>query len=575
MNDNNDYDFIVVGGGSAGCVLANRLTESGQYRVLLLEAGPPDSHFKVKFPGGIAGLIQDHKRNWMFWTEPQRHLGNRRMYCPRGKLLGGSSAINAMCYIRGHASDYDRWAELGATGWSFAEVLPYFRKSETYAPGVDELHGGDGPLHVGGRVHPDNPLSLAFLHAADQAGYTFNPDLSRSAPEGVGQYRVFQKDGQRHSNAEAYLRPAEHRPALTVLTGAQATRVLIGNCRATGVRYVLKGRECEARARREVILAAGAIGSPHLLLLSGVGPRAELERHRIAQQHELPGVGENLQDHLDVWVSVRARTRVGVSFHPTFLWRAIKAMLSYLLRRRGELTSNLAEVGGFIKSSPEQPIPDIQWHFTPAVNTSHAFKMSRSFKWYGYSVMNYFLRPYSRGRLGLASPDPLAPPAIDFNYGADVRDLQRLVQGVRKTREVLAQSAFDPHRLVEFEPGPEVRSDAELLEWVRANAETAYHPVGTCRMGADDMAVVDPRLRVRGIAGLRVVDASVMPTLVGGNTNAAATMIGEKGAAMVLEDQDAAARPSAAAPVAREPSAALSRAAQPEADGVLRTTPVH
>jgi choline dehydrogenase-like flavoprotein len=533
------WDFIIAGGGSAGCVLANRLSESGRHRVLLLEAGPRDSSFNIKFPGGIASLIQDRKHNWMFWTEPQPKLAGRRLYCPRGKTLGGSSAINAMCYIRGHASDYDRWEALGCPGWSFEAVLPYFRKSETYAPGASALHGGDGPLHIGERVHPDNPLCSAFIEAAQQAGYATVEDLSGSAPEGVGRYRVFQKDGQRHSNAEAYLRPAEGRANLTVRTGAQVTRVLFEHGCAVGLRYFAGGSEHEVRAAREVILAAGAIGSPHLLLLSGIGPTEELRRYGIKPLHALPGVGENLQDHLDVWVSTRAKTRVGFSLHPTFWWRAIKGLLAYLFLHRGEMTSNTAEVGGFIKSTPGEPLPDIQWHFMPGVNTCHAFKMDRMFKWYGYSVMNYFLRPYSRGRVGLASADPLAPPRIDFNYGADPRDLQRLVQGVRKTREVLARAPFDPHREVEFEPGPEVQTDEQLLEWVRANAETAYHPVGSCKMGRDPLAVVDPRLRVHGLRALRVVDASIMPTLVGGNTNAAATMIAEKGAAMILEDHPA------------------------------------
>ncbi|AXQ30654.1 choline dehydrogenase [Solimonas sp. K1W22B-7] len=536
MSEATEYDYLIVGGGSAGCVLANRLSASGQYRVALLEAGPADRNFNIKFPGGIAALAQDAKHNWQFWTTPQAHLQGRRLYCPRGKVLGGSSAINAMCYVRGNPQDYDDWAAAGCEGWSYAEVLPYFRQSECFAadPG-DASHGHEGPLHVSRRVHPDNPLSLAFLGAAQQAGYASLHDNHLSGSEGVGEYRVFQKNGERHSNAEAYLRPAEGRGNLRVLTGASVTRVLLEGRRAVGISVLQGGHERQLSARREVILAAGAIQSPQLLMLSGIGPRAELQAQGVDVLHELPGVGANLQDHLDVFVSWRSRSKAGFSFHPSYWWRMIRGLFQYLLRRRGELTTNIAEVGGFIRSEPQAARPDIQWHFLPSVNTVHAFELKRAFR-YGYSVMSYFLRPYSRGRVGLGSPDPLAPPLVDFNYGADPRDLQALVRGIRKTREVLAQPAFDAHRLEEVEPGAGLQSDAELLDWVRGHAETAYHPVGSCRMGTDDRAVVDPQLRVRGLQGLRVVDASIMPSLVSGNTNAAATMIGEKGAAMILAD---------------------------------------
>ncbi len=542
MSNNSSYDYIIVGGGSAGCVLANRLSANGQHRVALLEAGPADTHFNIKFPGGIATLAQDARHNWKFWSEPQAHLNGRRLYCPRGKVLGGSSAINAMCYVRGNPRDYDDWAAGGCDGWSYAEVLPYFMQSENFeADPADATHGHAGPLNVSRRVHPNNPLSDIFLEAAQQAGYTRKVDNHLSISEGVGEYRVFQKDGQRHSNAEAYLRPAEARSNLQVLTGVQVTRVLIEQRRAVGVSLLQKGKATELRARREVILAAGAIQSPQLLMLSGIGPREVLQRHGIPLQHELPGVGENLQDHLDVFVSWRAKTRVGFAFSPSYWGRMARGLIQYLRHRRGEMTSNIAEVGGFIRSRADVERPDIQWHFLPSVNTVHAFELRRAWH-YGYSVMNYFLRPYSRGRVSLASADPLAAPKIDFNYGADVRDLQTLVAGIRKTRAVLAQTVFEPHRLEEVEPGAQLQSDEELLDWVRGHAETAYHPVGTCRMGVDDRAVVDPQLRVHGIEGLRVVDASIMPLLVSGNTNAAATMIGEKGAAMILQSVSGAQR---------------------------------
>jgi choline dehydrogenase-like flavoprotein len=539
------YDYVIVGGGSAGCALANRLSADGRHSVCLLEAGPRDSSIFINIPSGVIPLMRSKFYNWQFWTTPQANLHNRRLYWPRGKTLGGSSAINAMCAIRGHAWDYDHWASLGNSGWSYKDVLPYFKQAENYEPGLDaggaltaeaaQYHGQGGPLNIADRRH-SNPLSALFLEAAQQAGYRLTPDFNGAQQEGMGYYRVFQKNGERCSNARAYLREAESRANLTVITGAHATRVLFDGKRAVGVRYFEAGRYVDVLAAREVILAGGAIGSPHLLLLSGVGPKAELERHGIALVHELPGVGENLQDHLDVIVSVRSRTRLPMSLHPLSLLRALAGLFRYLFGRRGEYTSNVAEAGGFLKSKPAEPIPDIQWHFIPLGNSKHALELGRLVKHYAYSVLTCDLRPLSRGRITLDSADPLAAPRIDPNYVAHERDLERLVAGVKKVREVLAQNAFDPHRRVELEPGPEVQTDEQIRDWVRGHAETIYHPVGSCKMGVDDMAVVDPRLRVRGLEHLRVVDASIMPTLVGGNTNAPTTMIAERGAAMILQD---------------------------------------
>lgn len=537
------YDYVIVGGGSAGCVLANRLSADGRNSVCLVEAGPTDRNPLIRMPLGIIPLVRGWFCNWKFWSEPQAHLCGRRLYQPRGKVLGGSSAINATVYTRGHPSDYDHWAALGCEGWSYRDVLPYFIKSETFEPSCSDadrpFHGANGPLNVSERRH-DNPLSKAFVRAAVQAGHQQNRDFNGARQEGVGMFHVFQKGGQRHSNARAYLAPAAGRTNLTVLTATHATRVLFQGSTAVGVRVLRKGRYQDLRATKEVILSAGTFQSPQLLMLSGIGPGEELGRHGIEVLKELPGVGANLQDHLDVIVETRARSRVGVSFVPGAWPRLLLGWMNYVFRRKGEFTSNAAEAGGFFRSSDEEAVPDIQWHFLPAPNGQHGLDLSGVMTRYGYCLMSYDLRPASRGVVGLNSADPLAPPRIDPNYAAEARDVERLVLAIRETRRVLAQPALDAHRGVEIAPGAHLQSDEELADYVRRTAEIAYHPVGTCTMGpaGDTSSVVDARLRVHGVQRLRVVDCSIMPTVPGSNTNAPATMIGEKGADMILEDAD-------------------------------------
>ncbi len=519
------YDYIIVGAGSAGCVLANRLTEDADCRVLLLEAGPRDWNPFIHMPAGLAQLVRFNAVNWGYETEPEPNLNNRRLYWPRGKVLGGSSSINAMCYVRGHRTDYDDWRDLGNPGWGFTDVLPYFRRSEDQQRGASEFHGVDGPLGVSDLSHV-NDLSPVFIQAAEQAEYFRNVDFNGPVQRGFGLYQVTQRDGRRCSTARGYLRPVRSRPNLTVRTGALTHRVRMRGGRADGVVYSRLGRTRSARAEREVVLCGGAINSPQLLMLSGIGPAGMLEGAGVAVELDRPAVGRNLQDHLDVMTLTRCSQPVTYDH-----LNELMVGLRYFLYREGIGTSNIAEAGGFLASGrSDRPRPDIQMHFVPALLDDHG---RNRLPGDGYTLHACNLRPESRGHLALKSDDPRAAIGIHANYMSEPEDVEMMLECVRVSREILAQPAFRPFRAHEIHPGGDVDTRSGLLEFIRNKAESIYHPVGTCRMGPDDEAVVDGELRVKGVDGLRVVDASIMPTLIGGNTNAPTIMIAEKASDLI------------------------------------------
>lgn len=524
------YDYLVIGGGSAGCVLAARLSEDPKVSVCLLEAGPPDNSVLIHCPAGVALLARTGRANWGFETVPQAGLGGRRGYQPRGKVLGGSSSVNAMIYARGAREDYDAWAAEGNLGWGYDELLPYFRKAEHNERGADAFHGTGGPLNVMDLERP-NRFAPAFVEAAVEAGYPRNPDFNGAVQEGVGLYQVTHKGGERFSAAKAYLRPNLGRQNLTVITDAQTTRLLLADRRAVGVEVRIGQRMQQFKAAREVLVCAGALQSPHLLMLSGIGPAAQLSAHGIGVVHDLPGVGQHLHDHVDVVQVVdapRATDLFGLSF--AGVRNVCSGALQWRRSRSGPLVTNFAEAGGFIKSGPAEALPDLQLHFVIGKLVDHG---RTTVFGHGYSCHVCLLRPRSRGSVTLASADPLAAPRIDPNFFGERDDLARLVRGFRKVRDILAQPALANHRGREAPASASARTDAEIEAYIRSHADTIYHPVGTCRMGSGAGDVVDADLRVHGTQGLRVIDASIMPRIVGGNTNAPVIAIAEKAADLI------------------------------------------
>jgi choline dehydrogenase len=532
------YDYIIVGAGSAGCVLANRLSEDPKTSVLLLETGGSDRSIFIQMPTALSIPMNTKKYAWQFETEEEPHLDNRKMHCPRGKVLGGSSSINGMVYVRGHAKDFDEWAEKGATDWDYSHCLPYFKKSENWAlaaenPETKDYRGTEGPLGVNNGNQMKNPLYQAFVDAGVEAGYMDTPDYNAKQQEGFGPMHMTVKNGVRWSTSNAYLRPALARPNLTVVTHALVHKVLLsvdGDAKkATGIRYERKGKMVDVQANKDVILSAGSIGSPHLLQLSGIGAKETLESAGIECQHNLPGVGENLQDHLEFYFQFKCKQPITLN-GKLDLWSKFLIGANWFFFKKGLGATNHFESCGFIRSKAGVEWPDLQYHFLPA---AMRYDGRTAFAGHGFQVHIGHNKPLSRGAVKVTSADPKAPPSIRFNYLAEEADKEGFRDCVKLTREIINQPAFDKYRDDEIQPGIQVQTDEEIDAFVRANVESAYHPSCSCKMGTDDMSVVDPQTRVHGIKNLRVVDSSIFPTITNGNLNAPTIMVAERAADLI------------------------------------------